>query len=167
MRVLMLCGSARPDSSNRKLLEALPGLSGSIEFVFFDIHQLPLFTDRPESSTPEAVYSFRGVLRDTQGLIIATPEYAHNMPAALKNALEWIVASGELHNKKVLPITLTPHAPRGEKCMQSLCWTLLAMDAIIVAQLPLYKTDLIYQPDGTIGDCPAKEMLVGALELFR
>lgn len=164
--LLTISGSARPDSSNMRLLVALPALLPMVQFEVFDIHRLPLFTDQPSLSIPGDIRSFRAKVSQANGVIIATPEYAHNLPAALKNALEWLVASGELAHKPVLPITFTPHPPRGEKCMQSLCWTLAAMDAQILAQLPLYQSELTFAANGKLAPSPEQGVLKEAIALF-
>ena len=74
--------------------------------------------------------------------LLTAPEYLHNLPALVKNALEWLTTSGELQQKPVLPITFTPHPPRGERAMQSLLWSLQALKARVVAQLPLYQNEM-------------------------
>ena len=85
------------------------------------------------------------------------------MPAAIKNALEWISSSGELVGKRVIPITFTPHEPRGERAMQSLVWTLQALDSNIIVELALYKSQITYDPE--IGGEGA-EMLKEAIKLL-
>ena len=56
---------------------------------------------------------WRKILQESDAVIISIPEYIHNIPALIKNALEWVTTSGEFLGKKVLPITFTPHEPRG------------------------------------------------------
>ena len=73
------------------------------------------------------------------------------MPALIKNALEWITSSGELVGKKVLAITFTPNEPRGDKAMQSLLWSLQALDANIVAPAcHCIKAEISYTSDGKL-----------------
>ncbi|PHI19028.1 NAD(P)H-dependent oxidoreductase [Lewinellaceae bacterium SD302] len=166
MKILTLCGSARPQSSNRLLLNALVHLWSEDEVVFYDIHQLPLFADVPDRDRSNILGDFKVAVSAADAIIIATPEYAHNLPAALKNALEWLVRDGEAAGKPVLPITLTPHAPRGENCMQSLCWTLAALNCRIVSKVDLYRDDLVYDEQGRLIDCLGRETLVAARALF-
>jgi len=78
---------------------------------------------------------------EADAIVIITPEYTHNIPAVLKNALEWCTASGEFSEKSILPITFTPAAPRGKYAMHSLIETLKTLDTKIVSQLSLYKSD--------------------------
>lgn len=167
MKILTISGSARGDSSNTRLLKHLYSLTTSAQFHFTQLpKQLPLFTaDRSEDAIPSEVKAWRKELKDSDGVIICIPEYTYNMPAIIKNALEWVTASGELAGKKVLAITFTPHAPRGEKAMQSLLWSLQALDANILASLPLYQTEIAYSDDGELkGD--GAEVLKEAIQLF-
>ena len=43
-----------------------------------------------------SVIEFRRELQKCDGVLISSPEYAHGVPGVLKNALDWIVGSGEL-----------------------------------------------------------------------
>lgn len=163
-----ISGSSRSSSSNIRLLEALASLITTHDFVRLDlIEQLPLFKAELDCHPwPPAVLAWRAALAKGDALVIATPEYLHNLPALLKNALEWLASSGELVGKPVLPITFTPHPPRGERTMQSLTWSLQALDAKIVTQLPLYQKDLTIDETGTIAAGDSLEMLQMALELL-
>ena len=48
------------------------------------------------------------------GVIICTPEYARGVPGVLKNALDWIVSSGEFENKSVAVISASSRI--AQKC---------------------------------------------------
>ena len=145
MKILGIVGSAAKNSSNRKMLEAIKSLVKDQTDVVIndDLRNFPLFTPEALSrDLPQSIVQFKHQITSSDAVIIVTPEYTHNIPAVLKNALEWITASEELSTQKVLPITFTPHEPRGKYAMESLCNSLVTMDARIVSQLPLYRNEV-------------------------
>ena len=65
---------------------------------------LPAFDPDLEEDTqltPAAVTQWRSALAAADMLLISSPEYAHGIPGALKNSLDWVVGSGELVGKPV------------------------------------------------------------------
>ncbi|PSR13515.1 MAG: NAD(P)H-dependent oxidoreductase [Bacteroidetes bacterium] len=167
MPILTITGSARPDSSNVWLLQKLAEHLPQYAYRYFNIADLPLFQPTLDQHPwPPAVVAWRQAVATADAVIIATPEYIHNIPALLKNALEWVTSSGELAGKPVLPITFTPHAPRGERAMQSLLWSLEALDARIVVQLPLYQNEMIKMADGFSLPEEVAEMLAEAVGML-
>jgi len=160
MKILTISGSARPGSTNVALLKALPLRYPGHTFSYFDISRLPLFFDQGDGFTyPDSVKEWQGELQHADALIISTPEYIFNLPAALKNALEWITQSGELLEKRVLPITYLPSRPRGAKAMQSLLWSIQALSSNVVGQLDLYQTDIEVVNDVINGSDDVLELL--------
>ena len=144
-KILAISGSAGANSSNTLLLKSIQAhYSGEYEIEIFDkLREFPLF--RPEDfekGIPELVQELKDKILAADAIIMSTPEYTHNIPAVLKNAFEWMTASGEFAEKKILPITFTPREPRGEHAMQSLLFSLKTMNARIVTQLPLYKSEV-------------------------
>ena len=169
MNILAISGSASEKSSNFYLLKA-------IELLFKDRHtftiyqaltEFPLFTPkRLEEGVPEVIQNFKQLVIDADAVVISTPEYTHNIPAVLKNMLEWCTHSGEFADKKVLPITFTPQKPRGEYAMQSLLFSLNTMNVRTTVQFPLYKTDVTVQDGLILLSEDTKELLESAFELF-
>jgi len=144
-KILGISGSASQDSSNTRLLQAIASsFSDSYDFKIQDgLWLLPLFTPQLQrSGVPEEVENLKAQVLWADAVIISTPEYLHNIPAVLKNALEWMTEAGELADKPVLPITFTPAPPRGEYAMISLLQSLKASKAKIVAELPLYRNEV-------------------------
>ena len=169
MPILTISGSSRADSINKRLLENLPHLINNRSFYFFEgIKDLPLFNaDNDDGTIPVSVVEWRKAVKDSEAIIICTPEYIFNLPSVLKNALEWVTSSGEFQHKAVLPITFTPHPPRGEKSMQSLLWSLQALDTRIVASLSLYQSDIEIDDEGNwIKGNDEKELLIAAVRLL-
>lgn len=148
MRIVSISGSASEKSSNAELLKAIQTqFSDSYTIEIIDnLRTFPLF--RPEDLEkliPNLILEFKQKLMEADAVIFCTPEYTHNIPAVLKNALEWITASGELADKKVLPITFTPQEPRGKYAMQSLLNSLKTMNTQIVSQMQLYKSEVEFE----------------------
>ena len=168
MKILTISGSSRIQSANVQLLDCLPYLFSEAVFQRYAmLERLPLFqADNDKHPLPLAVLDWRKTLTQSDALIICTPEYLHNLPALLKNALEWVSSSGELAHKPVLAMTFTPHPPRGEKAMQSLLWSLQALNARIVAQLALYQNEITVDKHEIIAEAPILEMLREAIQLL-
>jgi chromate reductase len=99
--LLTLCGSLKPTSSNARLLDLaearLP--EGWTARRYTGLAGLPAFDPSLDEAAPESVEDWRGQVKACDALLIATPEYAHGVPGALKNALDWMVGSGELVGK--------------------------------------------------------------------
>lgn len=160
MKILTISGSAQKDSSNTSLLKSMPAIAPQHAFNHFDnLSLLPLFTPERENDLPDMVLILKKSIVESDMVVICTPEYLHNIPAVLKNALEWVKSTGELYDKKVLPITYTPNPPRGAQAMQSLIWSLQALNATIVAELFLYKTELNIPENGCLPKGAAVENL--------
>jgi chromate reductase len=144
-QILCVNGSASEEGANYELLELIAtSFAENYGFeVYNGLSQLPLFTPaRLQAGIPESVHELKTRVAKADAVIISTPEYLHNIPAALKNALEWMTESGELSGKAVLPVTFTPQAPRGEFAMRSLLQSLKASKAKVIAELPIYQNEL-------------------------
>ena len=133
MRILAISGSLRARSTNTALLQAAALVAPpTIEVVFYDqLETLPPFNpDHDLASGPEPVERFRCELRDSSAVVFSTPEYAHGIPGSLKNALDWVVGSGELSGK---PVALINASARGEHAQAGLREVLTTMDARLVS----------------------------------
>lgn len=167
--IIAISGSASSDSSNTRLLEVLA--SAFVGNYRIQVHEglwrLPLYTPQLEQDgVPDAVQQLRTQLAAADAIIICTPEYVHNIPAVLKNMLEWVTTSGELSDKPVLPITFTPAAPRGEYAMISLLQSLRACNAKIVTELPLYRNEMTDDDGSIVLNEEHQELLSEALGLL-
>jgi NAD(P)H-dependent FMN reductase len=102
MRILAISGSLRAASSNGALLQAAAQLApAGVRVERFDgIVALPHFNpDLDVEPAPPAVATWRDALRSADAIVLSSPEYVHGVPGALKNALDWIVSSGEFSGK--------------------------------------------------------------------
>ena len=92
MRVLGIAGSLRRGSYNHALLrEAAERLPAGAEMVEFDLlGEIPPYdADVEAEGIPGPVEALRLAMQDADAVLVATPEYNHSIPGALKNALDW------------------------------------------------------------------------------
>jgi len=105
-RILSVSGSLRFGSSNGTLLAAAARLAppGVVVESFDRLADIPAFSpDLEEDSAqlPPAVVHWRHAIGSASALLISSPEYAHGIPGALKNALDWLVGGDEIVGKAV------------------------------------------------------------------
>ena len=102
--------------------------AGKADFVRYEgLAALPHFNpDHDIDIPPQAVAEFRELLREADGVLICTPEYAMGVPGSLKNALDWVVSSMEFSGK---PVALITASSMGEQAHQSLIRTLLVIES--------------------------------------
>ncbi len=94
--ILVVAGSARLDSVNRKLarqtVEALR--HAGVEATLADLRDfpLPIYDGDLEAGEgiPPAAKALKELARAHDGFAIASPEYNGSFPALLKNALDWM-----------------------------------------------------------------------------
>ena len=165
MKLLIINGSSRIGSFNQKLVTLIQEISTNHTIEFLDISKLPLFADN-DSKPSEVVLDWRESITLSDGLIITSPEYLANIPAALKNALEWLNAQSNLANKKVLPIICTPVHPRGAKAMQALLSSLTSLHAYCLPSLSLYHDDFTSVNESLQAKPETVELLQACLENF-
>jgi NAD(P)H-dependent FMN reductase len=77
------------------------------------------------------------MLAASDAVLIACPEYGFSLPGALKNAIDWVIASGELEGKVVAITAAVPGPERGRRGLQALRDTLSAVRASIVGGEPI------------------------------
>lgn len=135
MRILGICGSLQAKSSNLTLLETAQRLApAGIEITLSDhLRHLPHFNpDLDGDGVAAQVTDFRRALAESDGLLIACPEYGFSLPGALKNGIDWAIPSAGLECKVVALTAAVSAAGRGQLGLQALGQTLSAVRAVIV-----------------------------------
>jgi NAD(P)H-dependent FMN reductase len=79
--------------------------------IWESLDHLPYFS--PDADGDSEVQALRQAVATADVVWICTPEYAGGMPGALKNALDWLVGSGELYGKHVVVLSAAPSEQRG------------------------------------------------------
>jgi chromate reductase len=142
IRVLAIVGSLGARSSNLTLLETAASVAPEeIEVVLYTgLGELPHFDpDVDPDDAPSAVRALREAIAASDAVLIAAPEYGHSLPGVLKNAIDWLIGSGELERKVVAITASVPSAERGRQGLAALRQTLGAVRAVIVSDEPIAR----------------------------
>jgi chromate reductase, NAD(P)H dehydrogenase (quinone) len=107
--------------------------------LFDGLRALPHFDPDADASSAQAVVAWREALRESHAVLIASPEYGHSLPGSLKNAIDWVIGSGELYRKTVAITAAVPSLERGQRGLNALRQTLEAVDATIVGGMPIAR----------------------------
>jgi chromate reductase, NAD(P)H dehydrogenase (quinone) len=151
VRVLTLCGSLQQASSNRAALDVATATwraSGVDVDDFQHLAAIPPFN--PEADPGQVVADLRSRIASADVVLIAAPEYAGGLAGVIKNALDWIVGSGELYLKPIGVIS--SGSTGGHHSRQQLIQTLTWHGAHVVVQLGISYPKTKSSPDGQITD---------------
>ena len=136
-RILAISGSLRAASSNTALLGAARYLAPEgVEVDLYEgLAELPLFNpdldDLERGIAPPEVMDFRSKLDASDAVLISSPEYAHGVSGVMKNAIDWVVSSGELYEK---PVALLNASMVATHAYASLTEILTTADADIIGE---------------------------------
>jgi chromate reductase, NAD(P)H dehydrogenase (quinone) len=140
IKILAISGSLRSQSSSTGILQAIQELASNRMnvLIYTGISNLPHFNpDLDQDQAIVSVIEWRTQLQNCDGVLFCTPEYARGVPGVLKNALDWIVSSGEFMHKPTTVISVSPSSDGGDKANASLVQTLNVMMAEIVETLSI------------------------------
>ncbi len=90
-KLVMISGSLRKGSFNRKLLKEAQAAFGPANVIEADLN-LPLYDGDLEDSqgVPETVKTLADHIKNADAVVISSPEYNKGITGVLKNALDWI-----------------------------------------------------------------------------
>ena len=87
--VVLIVGSLRKDSINRKVANALVELApAALKLSIIEIGHLPIYNQDGDENPPAVWTQFRERIRSADAVLFVTPEHNRSVPAALKNALD-------------------------------------------------------------------------------
>jgi chromate reductase, NAD(P)H dehydrogenase (quinone) len=166
VNVVLLSGSTRAGSTNTAALRTVaaldvPGVAATLWDRLVDV---PAFVPDDEAEPPAAVTALRGLLASADAVVFCTPEYAGTLPGSFKNAIDWLVGSGELYRKPVAWINVG-HPGRGGGAEATLATVLGYVDAEVIddacVRIPVGRDAV--GADGTVHDPIVRARLAAQL----
>jgi NAD(P)H-dependent FMN reductase len=167
--ILLISGSLRAGSTNSSLLRTAGSLApeGVVTTLYDALGDLPHFNpddDVEGQPLPPEPAKLRRLLDEADAVLFCTPEYAGTLPGSLKNAIDWLVGSGELYRKPVAWTNVA--APgRGTGAEATLSLVLGYVDADIIEpaclRIPIARNAI--DADGTVADPDIRSRLAAQL----
>lgn len=137
MNLLAIPGSIRAGSYCRALLRAMSKLAedDTTVKVYEGLADIPIFNpDIGDNELPDSVLHLMTEIRNSDGIIFSTPEYAHGIPGVLKNALDWLVSSDALVLKPVIVTSISTSSLGGARSHAPLVLVLSAMNSDVIVE---------------------------------
>ncbi|WAJ28981.1 NADPH-dependent FMN reductase [Antarcticirhabdus aurantiaca] len=181
-RILVLAGSNRTGSLNRRLADEAVGLlaaSQAVEVVRLDLadYPLPIYDGDVEAASglPDAALKLAGQLTASDAALLVSPEYNASVPPLLKNALDWASRVRRLDNRPVLPFrglvvglaSASPGRFGGARSLSHLRDILVSLGSEVIArQCSIVQAGEAFDAEGRLSrpnDRDALEKLVESL----
>jgi chromate reductase, NAD(P)H dehydrogenase (quinone) len=137
VRIIGISGSLRRASFSTSLLQLLAERAApSIDIQVVTLEDIPLYNeDLDQNPEIPSVAAFKKLIVESDGVLIATPEYNHGVPGVLKNALDWAsrpVFEACFKNKPVSIISSSKAFTGGVRAQYQLREALISMHARLV-----------------------------------
>ncbi|NEW47759.1 NAD(P)H-dependent oxidoreductase [Nocardia cyriacigeorgica] len=169
-RVLALSGSLRAGSYNTALLRAADKLNpGPLTIqIYPDLGDLPLYSQDLEQDPPTAVRELHRHIVAADGLLLATPEHNASIPAALKNAIDWMSRMPDgagMAGKPVAVAGASPGALGAVRAQLALRQILGSVGAEVLAkpEVVVFRAHERFDTDGALTDEFTQNLLVDLL----
>ena len=152
-RILTVCGSLQRTSANRAALDVAAAhlRRRGLDVDAYDaLGAVPPLDVDPDNDPGPVISAWRARIAASDAVLIAAPEYAGALAGTIKNALDWIVGSGELYTKPVAIISAGTSG--GLHARQHLVQTLTWQGAHVVAGLGIAAPRTKSDADGRFAD---------------
>ena len=164
IRITGVCGSLSADGATRKALEiALKGAAEyNAETALLELRDFNLvfYGSVPQDEYPPDVIQLRQALKDSQGIILATPEYHGSLTGALKNMLD--LMSIEDFETKIIGLVGVAGGDIGAinslNTMKTICRNLHCW--VLPQEVSIANSAQTFDDDGTVKDPAIEERLL-------
>lgn len=164
--ILILAGSTRQDSFNKKLVrvagQGAEAAGATVTFIDLKDYPLPLYDGDLESEEglPANALKLKELLLSHDGLLIACPEYNSSISGVLKNAIDWASrpAEGEkplacFRGKVCALMSASPGALGGLRGLEPVRSILMNIGVMVLPdQVAVSKAHEAFGPDGNLHD---------------
>jgi len=126
----------------------------SVQILDLNVYQFPLFNERLkyQKNPSPAVLDFAEKIKNTDGVIIVTPEYNGGYPASLKNVVDLLY--DEWYRKPISFVACSDGSFGGTQVVTSLLFTFWKIKAWVVP--PMFPVPKVYEMFDELGNANDK-----------
>jgi NAD(P)H-dependent FMN reductase len=164
--VLAFAGSARKDSLNKRLVRVAAGVArdagAQVTLLDLDDFEMPVYHGDHEAAggLPPAAQRLREAFLAHDALLISSPENNASVPAALKNAIDWVSRPHAGQNglvpyqgKVAALLAASPGALGGLRGLQHLRAILQTLGVLVITeQFALPRAHEAFDADGALAE---------------
>jgi NAD(P)H-dependent FMN reductase len=165
-KILVLAGSTRKESFNRKLAAAaarsLTQAGAQVTHVELSDYPMPLYNQDEEAATglPDGAQRLQDLFMEHHGLLLACPEYNSSLTPLLKNTIDWLSrANGDrrgqaaFQGKVAALVSASAGALGGLRGLRHVREILGNLGVIVLpGQLALGTAQSAFTPEGGLAD---------------
>lgn len=172
MKFVGIVGSNADLSYNRKLLQFIKTQYQNLfELDVVEIKDIPMFNQSDDQTNSAPIQKLNQKILAADGVIIATPEHNHTIPAGLKSVLEWLSFNiHPLENKPVMIVGASYYDQGSSRAQLHLRQILDApgVNAIVMPgnEFLLGKVKEKFDENDQLTDTNTVKFLQGVLEKF-
>jgi chromate reductase, NAD(P)H dehydrogenase (quinone) len=176
MNYLLFAGSLRGGSLNKKLLHIAEGIllkSPGCQVTVVDIKalELPVYDgDIETQGMPLGVVKLGDLIKNSQALVIASPEYNASISSTLKNTIDWVsrLRPVPLEKKPILLLGASPGALGAIRALNHERACFETLGAFVYPQgFGLARADQAFDDEGYFKDASQQEKLSALITKFR
>jgi chromate reductase, NAD(P)H dehydrogenase (quinone) len=160
-KILALAGSLRKDSYTKRVIktatEGAKKAGADITYIDLKDYPLPVYDadDHAENGFPENALKLQRLFGESDGFLIASPEYNGSIPGGLKNAIDWISRKSDefgmievFKGKAAAIMTASPGAFGGLRCLAHLRGVLTIMLVnVLPSEIAVAKVGSMFEGD--------------------
>ena len=168
LKALAVCGSLRKDSYNLKLLHTAQKIAREAGLTVSEADlkalDLPVYNyDLEAAEFPGRVKETAEMVKSSDVLLLASPEYNYSVSGALKNAIDWVSRSKpNPFNGKVAAIFGASTGPFGTvRGQNQLRQILTTVNVLVLPQPQVFVplADTAFEDDGTLKNKATEQQL--------
>jgi len=172
-KVLGICGSLRAKSTNLTALK-IAGDALSAHKVVFEIlnyNDLPIYNgDIEADGMPDLVKALYSKIKESDGVVIASPEYNYSISSALKNLIDWVsrIQPSPFDMKPVAIFSVTAGPSGGARSQYDLRKMMVFLNGFVLQkpEVMIGSNYLKFDEESNLKDEAPKKYLVEQMAAF-